>query len=602
MDYRILWPYPGWRTGQEEITRRTYFSVREGSLLLLNYPTGAGKTAAVLAGALAAALEEGLRVVYLVRAKAQFQAPLRELKLMSKRMELNAVFLQNKRDFCQVKGANLLPYDDFIKFCLELRSSGLCPYSRAPQLPAVRGVLSYEEIIVLAAEAGTCPYEVARSALKISHVVVAAYNYVFDPKIRPLFLEDVSVSLDEIVLVIDEAHNLPYSLSSILSKELSERAVKRAKRELARFYSGPEKPRVERDLYALSALLKRLRASAKGADGEFEVSPSDVIEVAPNAAELLRLSAVVERTLGRASELRAVASFLLSLSERKHGYVLTARISDGEAALVNLCVAPGKEAAVTFSGARSACLMSGTLPPRDYMVEMLGLDESRVTELRIPSLWADNATVVALRGISSRYVERVDATFELMARALDELFARLSKGVALVVAPSYSVAKALRARLRSSPVFLERESTRINELLKVVRSHEKLMVLCVAWGKLVEGIEFRLDGESLVKLIVLAGLPVPEPSVLNRHLLSSLKARVGDPDAAWKMVYLIPAAVKAAQAIGRGLRSERDKVAVAILDERVLEPTVKGYLEGLGYAVNAVESLQELLAKLQIAT
>jgi DNA excision repair protein ERCC-2 len=246
--------------------------------------------------------------------------------------------------------------------------------------------------------------------------------------------------------------------------------------------------------------------------------------------------------------------------------------------------------------------MSGTLPPREYMVHVLGLDESRVRELRIPTLWASNATVVALRGVSSRYVERVDATFEFMSKVLDELFARLSRGVALVVAPSYSVAKALRARLRSSPIFLEREGTRVSELLNAVRSYDKLMVLCVAWGKLVEGIELRLDGESLVKLIALAGLPVPEPNLLNKHLLSSLRARTGDFDAAWKMVYLIPAAVKAAQAIGRGLRSERDRVAVAILDERALEPTVKNYLEGLGYAVNPAESPEELLAKLPLPT
>jgi DNA excision repair protein ERCC-2 len=602
VDYRALWPYPSWRAGQEEIARRAYLSAREGSLLLLNYPTGAGKTAAVLAGALAAALEEGLKVVYLVRAKAQFQAPLRELKLMSKRVELNAVFLQNKRDFCQVRGASLLPYDDFIKFCAELRSSGLCPFSRAPQPPVFRGVLGYEDIVALAAEAGTCPYEVARSALRSSHVVVAAYNYVFDPSIRPLFLEDLGAQLERVVLIVDEAHNLPYSLSSILSKELSERAVKRARRELARFYSGPDKPRLERDLYALSTLLKRLRAPAKGVEGEFEVSPSDVIEVAPNAAELLRVSAVVERSLGRASELRALAAFLMALSERKPGYVLAARVSDGEVTLVNLCVAPGREAAATFSSVRSACLMSGTLPPREYMVHVLGLDESRVRELRIPTLWASNAIVVALRGVSSRYVERVDATFELMSKVLDELFARLSRGVALVVAPSYSVAKALRARLRSSPIFLEREGTRVSELLNAVRSYDKLMVLCVAWGKLVEGIELRLDGESLVKLIALAGLPVPEPNLLNKHLLSSLRARTGDFDAAWKMVYLIPAAVKAAQAIGRGLRSERDRVAVAILDERALEPTVKNYLEGLGYAVNPAESPEELLAKLPLPT
>jgi DNA excision repair protein ERCC-2 len=599
VDFKSIWPYSIWRAGQEEISRYAYSSAREGRLLLLGYPTGAGKTAAVLAGTLAAAFEEGLRVVYLVRTKAQFQAPLRELEALSKRIELNAVFLQNKRDLCLVKGVRMLPYDDFLKFCVELKTSGLCPFGKAIRSPPERGILSYDKILSLAAEAGACPYEIARSALRSSHVVVAAYNYIFDPRIRPFFLEDLNERLSRVSLIVDEAHNLPYSLSSILSKEISERTVRSARRELARFYQGPDKPRIERELYALNALLRKLRHAAKSFEGEFEVSSSEVIEVAPNAAELLRASSAVEPLLGRASALRSLAVFLTSLLEGKSNYVLTARVSNGETTIVNLCVAPSKEASAVFSSAKSACLMSGTLPPRDYMVEMLGLDDSRVTELRLPSPWAANATVVVLKGVSSRYIERDDATFERMAYVVDELYARLKKGVALVVAPSYSVAKALRARIRSSPVFLEKESTRASEVIDAVKRHEKLLVLCVAWGKLVEGIEFKFNEESVIKLIVLAGLPVPEPNTLNRYLLSSIKARTKDPDAAWKTVYLVPAAVKVAQAIGRGLRSERDKVAVAVLDERALEPSIKSYLEEIGYAIGSAENLLELLAKLE---
>lgn len=598
MDFKSLWPYPTWRAGQEEVAQHAYSSTREGSLFLLSFPTGAGKTAAVLAGTLAAALEEGLKVVYLVKAKAQFQAPLRELERLSKRVELSAVFLQNKRDLCLVRGVRLLPYDDFIKFCAELRSSGLCPYSKAVRAPLEHGILSYDKILSLAAEAEVCPYEIARSALRNSQVVVAAYNYVFDPRIRPLFLEDLGEQLDRVVLIVDEAHNLPYSLSSILSKGVSERTVRSARLELARFYPGEDKRRVERELYALGALLKKLRLAAKSFEGEFEVSSSEVLEVAPNAVELFRISSTVELSLGRASALRSLAAFLASLMERKAGYVLTARVSNGETTMVNLCVAPGKEAAALFSKVKSACLMSGTLPPRDYMVEMLGLDDSRVSELRLSSPWAVNATVVTMEGVSSRYTERDDATFELMARAIDELYDRLERGVALIVAPSYSMAKALRARVRSRPIYVERESSRVSEVTSMVKHYEKLMILCVAWGKLVEGVEFRSHGESLIKLIVLAGLPVPEPSILNKYLLGSVKAKTKDPDTAWKTVYLVPAAVKVAQAIGRGLRSEHDKVAVAVLDERALEPPVKSYLEGIGYTVDSAKSLHELLAKL----
>jgi len=548
---------------------------------------------------LAAAFEEGLRVVYLVRTKAQFQAPLRELELLSKRIELNAVFLQNKRDLCLVKGVRMLPYDDFLKFCVELKTSGLCPYGKAIRSPPERGILSYDKILSLAAEAGSCPYEIARSALKSSHIVVAAYNYIFDPRIRPFFLEDLNERLSKVALIVDEAHNLPYSLSSILSKEVSERTVRNARRELARFYEGPDRPRIERELYALNALLRKLRLAAKSFEGEFELSSSEVIEVAPNAAELLRASSAVEPLLGRASALRSLAAFLTSLLEGKSNYVLTARVSNGETTIVNLCVAPSKEASAVFSNAKSACLMSGTLPTRDYMVEMLGLDDTRVVELRFPSPWAANAAVVVLKGVSSRYIERDDATFERMAYAIDELYACLKKGVALVVAPSYSMAKTLRARIRSSPVFIEREGTRASEVVNAVKRHEKLLILCVAWGKLVEGIEFKFNDESVIKLIVLAGLPVPEPNILNRHLLSGIKAKAKDPDAAWKTVYLVPAAVKVAQAIGRGLRSERDRVAVAVLDERTLEPSVKSYLEEIGYAISTAGSLPELLTKLR---
>lgn len=548
---------------------------------------------------MAAAFEEGLRVVYLVRTKAQFQAPLRELELLSKRIELNAVFLQNKRDLCLVKGVRMLPYDDFLKFCVELKTSGLCPYGKAIRSPPERGILSYDKILSLAAEAGSCPYEIARSALKSSHIVVAAYNYIFDPRIRPFFLEDLNERLSKVALIVDEAHNLPYSLSSILSKEVSERTVRNARRELARFYEGPDRPRIERELYALNALLRKLRLAAKSFEGEFELSSSEVIEVAPNAAELLRASSAVEPLLGRASALRSLAAFLTSLLEGKSNYVLTARVSNGETTIVNLCVAPSKEASAVFSNAKSACLMSGTLPTRDYMVEMLGLDDTRVVELRFPSPWAANAAVVVLKGVSSRYIERDDATFERMAYAIDELYACLKKGVALVVAPSYSMAKTLRARIRSSPVFIEREGTRASEVVNAVKRHEKLLILCVAWGKLVEGIEFKFNDESVIKLIVLAGLPVPEPNILNRHLLSGIKAKAKDPDAAWKTVYLVPAAVKVAQAIGRGLRSERDRVAVAVLDERTLEPSVKSYLEEIGYAISTAGSLPELLTKLR---
>lgn len=598
MDIGDIWPYNSWRAGQREIAEAVRDSALEGNHLMVGYPTGAGKTAAALTGALAASLRGGFKVVYLVRARTQFQAPLRELKTITKRIQLDAVFLQNKRDLCLVRGVQLLPYDEFLRFCSELVRSGLCPYHRRASEVSVslEGLLSPRELLARASEAGACPYELARRALSTADVIVAAYNYIFDPEIRRAFLSDLGTGLSEVLLIVDEAHNLPSAVISVLSKEITSRRVRAARREVSRYCRGGECEKVERDLYSLYSFMSKLRRAVERR-GEIEVERGDLIEVAPNPDDLMRIAAVVESRVGRATAIRSVASFLKAVARHKPGYTLVAEPMDGDVALRNLCVSPAGEAGAVFQGVKSAILMSGTLPPRDYMVSMLGLEEGRVRELRIPLPWARRVKVMVMKGVSSRYVERGTATYGLMAHVIDELYMHLRRGVALVVAPSYDMAKAIRAYLRARPLFMEREDTKLEDVISAAQRYEKLLVLCVAWGKLVEGIELRSDGLSLIRLVVLAGLPVPEPNLLNRQLVEVLKYKVGDSDAAWRLVYMIPAAVRVAQAIGRSVRSERDYAAVAILDERVLDPYLSKYLATFGYSVEAANGVKELLSK-----
>ncbi len=591
-----LWPYPAWRAGQYEIARRVYASSMEGRHLLVSYPTGAGKTAAVLTGALAASLEGGFKILYIVRTKSQFQAPRRELRLLAERVKLSAVFLQNKRDLCLIRGAKLLPYDEFLNFCSELTRSGLCPYYQNARLvEPPEGLLDHSALISLASEHRACPYEVARKSLRGARVIVAAYNYVFDPQIRKVFLDDLGVGLGDALLVVDEAHNLPHSVAGILSKEISERALRAARREVARTIKRPD---LERDLYALAALLRKLRGLvAEGS--EREVSVDDLRESLPNVAELSKLVPLVERSLGRASLLRRLVAFLQVLELGRPEYAVAVRVEGGEVKLTAHCISPSKATAPLFAEVRSAVLASGTMPPKRYLASLLGLEERRVDEVRLPSPWAANIGVVVVKGVTSRYVERGEATYEAMSRFINGLYERLPSGVCLIIAPSYDMAKALRPYLRVKPLVVEREDTRLDEVEEAAQRYSKLAVLGVAWGKLVEGIELKRGGRSLVRLIIVAGLPVPEPNVLNRRLVEVLRHRLGSSEEAWRLVYMVPAAVKVAQAIGRSVRSEGDKSAVAILDERALEPEVRQQLDELGYAVRAAESLEEVLGALE---
>lgn len=596
MDVREIWPYSEWRPGQQEIAEAVYRCFLEGKHLLLGYPMGAGKTAAVLTGSLAAVLDKGLKLIYLVKTRSQFQAPLRELKMLNHRVAFSAVFLQNKRDLCPIKGASVLQYDDFLKFCSELSRSGLCPYFKRLSKIEMEGILSPRKIVQLASEVEACPYEVAKAALGQANIVIAAYNYMFDPDIRRIFLSEVGVRVENTALVVDEAHNLPYALIDVLSKSLSRKSVRKARQEISRHYTGSNRAKLEKSLYSLYAYMSKLEKVARKGCGEVELSISDLADLIPSPEELAKAATSVEIALERPSALRSVASFLSSFNSRRPGFILTARIEDDDIALRNLCVSPAHETREVFSSIRGSCLMSGTLPPRDHLAHMIGLDEGKTVELRMPSPWATRVKALALRGVSSRFAERGFGTYEVMAKAIDGLFESLKEGVALVVAPSYDMAKALRTHMKSRPILMERGDTSISDVVKAVKASEKVLLLCAAWGKLVEGIELRANSKSLIKLVIVAGLPVPEPSILNRSLFEHLKYRVGS-EAAWRSVYLAPAAVKVAQAVGRSVRSKHDTAIAAMLDERVLDDYVKNFLESLGYEIVAVGSVEELIEK-----
>ncbi|MEM1508822.1 MAG: ATP-dependent DNA helicase [Thermofilaceae archaeon] len=594
MDFKEIWPYKEWRLGQREIAEAVYKYFLEGKHLLISYPMGAGKTAAVLTGSLAAVIDEGLKLIYLVKTRSQFQAPLRELKMLNRRVAFSAVFLQNKRDLCLIKGASVLQYDDFLRFCSELSRNGLCPYFKCLSKVKMEGILSPGRLIRLASEAEACPYEVAKAALSQAEVIIAAYNYVFDPDIRKIFFSEVGVRTENITLVIDEAHNLPYTLIDVLSKNLSRKTVRKARQEVSRYYTGLNLAKLERDLYSFYAYMSKLEKIARKGCGEVELSISDLVDLIPSLDELARAAISIEVELERPSALRSIISFLSSISSSKHGFILTARIEDNDIILKNLCVSPAYKVRELFSNIRGSCLMSGTLPPRDYIIYTIGLEEEKTFELRMPPPWATRVKVLALRGVSSRFIERGFDTYEAMAKAIDGLFENLREGMALVVAPSYDMAKALRTHIKSHPILMEREDTSINDVVKSVKVNKKLILLCVAWGKLVEGIELRVNGRSLIKLVVIAGLPVPEPNILNKSLFEQLKYKVGG-ETAWYSVYLAPAAVKVAQAMGRSVRSRHDTAIIAMLDERVLDNYVKSFLTSLGYNIAAVENIEELI-------
>ena len=93
-------PYPSFREGQKELAQSAYLACKKGDRLVAEAMSGFGKTAAVLAGSLLAAVEEDLNIVYVCRTKRQVFRVMEELERFSKRLPVRAASLFSKYDYC----------------------------------------------------------------------------------------------------------------------------------------------------------------------------------------------------------------------------------------------------------------------------------------------------------------------------------------------------------------------------------------------------------------------------------------------------------------------------------------------------------------------
>src|SRR6056297_718911 len=243
----LEFPYDGFRSGQRELAELTYKCIDQGGQLLLEAPTGIGKTAAVLFPALKA-LARGCRErlgfatakTIGRRAAEETLAHFREAGYTGSALSLTA-----KDSICLSPGSACHGDD--------------CPYARGyyDKLPAAREAalaapaLDREALESLARQFGVCPYELAQDMLPWTDVVIADLHYLYSLH-ASLPGGDESEGQRTSVL-LDEAHNLPARARSMYSARIKKTLVMQAKRaasgELKRLLE-----RINRCLLALQRL------------------------------------------------------------------------------------------------------------------------------------------------------------------------------------------------------------------------------------------------------------------------------------------------------------------------------------------------------------
>ncbi|GGL23558.1 helicase [Halarchaeum grantii] len=91
-------------------------------------------------------------------------------------------------------------------------------------------VVTSDEFLPAAVEAGTCPHRVQSVLLGEADVIVGNYNHLFDPQSRPLIEGAVG---EDTFVIVDEAHRVEERVRDLLSDRVGEQSLRRARNDVS---------------------------------------------------------------------------------------------------------------------------------------------------------------------------------------------------------------------------------------------------------------------------------------------------------------------------------------------------------------------------------
>ncbi len=552
-------PFDAYRAGQREMAARAYLAIRDKRKIIIEAPTGIGKTAAALFPALKALGEEKIETIFFLTARTTGRKAAEDaLALMRSRgLSARSVTISAKKKLCPMDEVRCNPE--------------ICPYARGYFDRQQRAIeeswreqsLKSERIEEIAAKYGLCPFELSLTLAETAEVVICDYNYVFDPMVRLRRFFDRRGSY---ALLIDEAHNLETRARDMYSAEMRADEISALRREVGRIDG--------KDCELYKALTKLYRALDKAEAPELRCElPLKLLDAAKEFSDVAKdffardcqyHSRFMELYFNVLTFIRASGEF----DDKTHKTMIT---PEGKRSNVKLwCWNPTDMIAAGMKRMQGVILFSATLTPITHYARMLSLDLDKGDQaLTLKSPFPQENLFTARVNVSTRYRSREDTALTV-AKAIHDL-AVSKTGNYLACFPSHAylnrIADIFKAAYHDVRVHVQTrdmsESERTEYISEFTEARNESMVAFVAMGGVFsEGID--LPGDRLIgAAIVGVGLP---QLCFEREALKALYDE--ESENGYATAYVYPGIGKCLQAAGRVIRTENDRGAVLFIDDR----------------------------------
>lgn len=560
----LKFPYTKFRLGQKELSKYVYSVAKNGGTLFAEAPTGIGKTVSTLFPYVKSwSLEDNDKIFYLTAKNSGKEAAFQTVEAL-KRKGLHAcdILITAKDKICFSLGKACNPDE--------------CPFAKG-YYSKVRGAIDesirnydcFDKTTIenIAMRYQICPFEFQLDLSLFSDIVICDYNYLFDPFVhmQRYFDEDASHQ----IVLIDEAHNLVDRGREMYSVIVDTYYLKIIKRQL----KSIEHKKLKNALKRLTAIFNRIKKENESGDIAVECLDGKILldleyfntvslDISKNHHNLIsdefkEFSFEINR-------------FIKLYEQMDEASVLYYEINGKSLKLCIYCLDPSKKLRETMALVKARILFSATLSPISYYVDVLGGDSDSPVLLLPSPFDADHMKLLIAPTISTKYRAR-DNSYAKVASYIKS-FIEGKIGNYLVYFPSYEYLQKVIPFLdfdKSVELLVqEKEMEDFDKavfLAKFVDKPDRTTIgLAIVGGSFSEGID--LVDERLIGVVVV-GVGLPQ-ICYERDLIRNYydtKSNKG-----FEYSYLNPGMNKVMQAVGRVIRSESDRGAVLLIDERFM--------------------------------
>lgn len=578
-------PFTTLREGQAEFRSALEAAALAAPTLLLEAPTGFGKTGLVLEHALQSLLD-GVheRLIFLssqstgqVQTRTQLDAMLGD--------GLRSVQMRNRREHRIESAAHTCTGDTR---CEEDLARRWHEADLHPEAFFQSGSFDLEQAKALGRETGICPYALTKSCLPYAEVWIGDVNYCLNPASRNVFEQVYGFNPARTCLIIDEAHNLPRRAADALSHELRatewlfalealeaagiKRQVLAVGRALAQWIDRqkPGTPLPTNKQYEVLDLCEDFSRSFRESRFDYAATPPFALDLAHRVSDLAE-----------------------ALAQPPHVYLAWIPATG---TLRTECLDPAPWIAECLRPFARQILMSATLAPFPEYIQRCGLDPKTLQIVEGLAPWREHAYRVAVDTRVDTRLKNRHLHYETTARSVAACIAHRPGIPVAVFFSSYQYAENVsaylqtlepqaRAAIQPRGLDLAEQEAFIESAL--LTEDALFLILGSSYAESIDALGGR------VQTAIVVGPALPEVNCVREARVESHQSN--DRETAFHDCFRLPGMRRIHQALGRLVRAPDHRAKVLLQGRRFAEAAYQNALATEYQSTCRIESEAQLV-------